>query len=78
MLQVGNLVKAGAIARTAHAAHGRILQLQATARGRALLKRCRGRVAGVEAEIAALLSVEEGPVIRRWLSALAERLAEGR
>src|SRR5512143_3499761 len=36
---VGNLERNGAIAKTAHAEHGRILQLGATAKGRVLLKR---------------------------------------
>ena len=38
---VRNLVRAGAIEKSAHAAHGRILRLTATARGQALLRRCR-------------------------------------
>ena len=38
---VRNLERDGAIEKTAHATHGRILRLHATARGQALLKRCR-------------------------------------
>jgi DNA-binding MarR family transcriptional regulator len=46
---VRNLERDGAIAKTAHATHGRILRLQATAQGQTLLKRCpraRGRDRG--------------------------------
>lgn len=73
---VGNLEKAGAIEKSAHALHGRILQLTATARGRALLGRCRARVMGVEKELGGLLGRNEQKVVRRWLSAVAEKLTE--
>ena len=75
---VRNLEKAGAIEKTAHAVHGRILRLTATARGQALLKRCRVRVSDVEDRIARLAGREEERVVRRWLSAVAETLAAGR
>src|SRR5215204_5329434 len=45
---VSNLERADAIAKSAHAVHGRILQLTATPKGQALLKRCRSRVMEVE------------------------------
>ena len=41
---VGNLERDGAVEKSAHATHGRILRLHATPKGRALLKRCRARV----------------------------------
>lgn len=75
---VRNLKRDGAIGKTAHATHGRILHLHVTARGQALLKRCRGRVAGVEAELAGLLGEDEERLVRRWLSGVAEKLADGR
>lgn len=75
---VGNLQKAGAISKTAHAEHGRILQLSATPRGRTLLKRCRRRVSVVEEQIARLLPREDERAVRRWLSAVAEAMTEGR
>jgi DNA-binding MarR family transcriptional regulator len=75
---VRNLARDGAIAKTAHATHGRILRLHATAKGTALLKRCRGRVQEVEKGVAALLGRDEERAVRRWLSAVAERLTEGR
>lgn len=75
---VRNLERDGAVEKTAHATHGRILRLHATTRGQALLKRCRGRVAEVEAELAGLLGKDEERLVRRWLSAVAEKLADGR
>jgi DNA-binding MarR family transcriptional regulator len=75
---VRNLEKAGAIAKTAHAVHGRILQLEATARGRTLLARCRARVHAIDDRIAALAKRDEERVIRRWLSAVAETLGKDR
>jgi len=67
---VRNLERDGAIAKTAHATHGRILRLQATSKGLALLKRCRTRVGALEAEMARSLRRDEERAIRRWLSAL--------
>jgi DNA-binding MarR family transcriptional regulator len=75
---VRNLERDGAIEKTAHATHGRILRLSATPKGQALLKRCRARVAVLEAELAGLLGREEQRTVRRWLSAVAEKLAEDR
>ena len=71
---VRNLEKAGAIEKSAHAVHGRILRLTATAKGQALLRRCRGRVMDVEDRIAGLVGRDEEKVVRRWLSAVAEAL----
>jgi len=71
---VRNLEKGGAIQKSADAVHGRILRLQATAKGQALLKRCRVRVMEVEDQLNALAGKEEERVIRRWLSAVAETL----
>ena len=75
---VRNLVRAGMVEKSAHAAHGRILRLTATAKGQALLKRCRARVMAVEERLNDLVGRDEERVVRRWLSAVAETLAEGR
>jgi DNA-binding MarR family transcriptional regulator len=72
---VGNLEKAGAVEKSAHASHGRILQLSATAKGQSLLKRCRARVMEVEDKIGGLVGRDEERVVRRWLSAVAETLS---
>jgi DNA-binding MarR family transcriptional regulator len=71
---VRNLERDGAIGKTAHATHGRILRLHATAKGQALLKRCRARVAEIEAQFGGLLGKDEEKVVRRWLSAVAGTL----
>src|SRR3954468_15261233 len=65
---VRNLEKAGAIRKAADAEHGRILRLTATAKGQALLRRCRARVAEVDERLASLLGRDEERVVRRWLS----------
>jgi DNA-binding MarR family transcriptional regulator len=75
---VRNLERAGAVAKTAHAEHGRILQLAATARGVALLKRCRSRVQAVERALSGLVGPAEEKTVRRWLSAVAEVLSDGK
>jgi DNA-binding MarR family transcriptional regulator len=74
---VGNLEKAGAITKAADAEHGRILRLTATAKGQALLKRCRTRVTTVDDRLAGLVSRDEERVVRRWLSAVGEALGKG-
>jgi DNA-binding MarR family transcriptional regulator len=75
---VRNLERAGAVAKTAHAEHGRILQLGATPKGVALLKRCRSKVQAVERAISGLVTPAEEVTVRRWLSAVAEALSEGK
>jgi DNA-binding MarR family transcriptional regulator len=75
---VRNLENAGAIEKSAHAVHGRILQLAVTAKGQALLRRCRSRVHAIEDRIAALVGRDDERVIRRWLSAVAETLGKKR
>ena len=71
---VRNLEKAGAIEKSAHAMHGRILRLNATAKGLVLLKRCRSRVMEVEDRISGLAGRSDERAIRRWLSAVAAEL----
>ena len=71
---VRNLVRGGAIEKTAHAVHGRVLRLTATAKGQALLKRCRVKVEEGEGRIAALVGKDEEKAVRRWLAAVAEEL----
>lgn len=73
---VRNLVRAGLVEKTADAVHGRILRLRATTPGEALLKRCRARVEKVETRIGGLLQGDEDKVVRRWLSAVGDKLSE--
>ncbi len=76
---VGNLKRSGALVSRPHAVHGRIQQLEVTAAGKKLLARCKRRVEGVEAQIAAGLTPAEERAIRRWLVRVAtERAAAGR
>lgn len=77
-LIVSNLVKAGAVEKSADPAHGRILRLQATAEGEALLKRCKAHVQEVEEQIAGLVGREEEKVVRRWLAAVGAKLTMDR
>ena len=73
---VRNLERMGAIRKSADAEHGRILRLTATAKGQALLKRCRARVKEVDDRLAALVGRDEERVVRRWLSAVGEALSK--
>lgn len=72
---VRNLVRAELVGKTADAVHGRILQLHATPRGEALLKRCRARVMAVEGRLLALLDRDEEQVVRRWLVDVGNKLS---
>jgi DNA-binding MarR family transcriptional regulator len=67
---VRNLVRAGAIAKSADPEHGRILKLEATDKGRAQLKRCRTRVTAVETRLAKSLNKTDERAVRRWLAAV--------
>ena len=71
---VRNLEKGGAIQKSADAVHGRILRLQATAKGQALLKRCRVRVMEVEDRISGLAGKDDDKIVRCWLASVAEEL----
>lgn len=75
---VANLLRAGHVARRPHPVHGRIRQIETTAKGAALLRRCRERVMAAERRLAAGLSRAEERTIRRWLVRVAiEARAEG-
>jgi DNA-binding MarR family transcriptional regulator len=73
---VGNLEKAGAIARRKHPTHGRALQWVLTAKGEKLLAAARSRAHAMEAKMAALLPKGAEPMVRAWLSALATKLTK--
>jgi DNA-binding MarR family transcriptional regulator len=68
---VTNLERAAALARTPHAIHGRILQLDLTEKGKRLLQEGRERARNVERELAQALSSNEEKLIRRWLVGVA-------
>ena len=75
---VRNLERMGAIRKSADAEHARILRLTATAKGQALLKRCRIRVNEIDDKLGRLAGREEERVVRQWLAAVAETLAADR
>lgn len=73
---IGNLERDGAIKKTPHPVHGRVLQWTLTGHGVRLLDKCRGRVAAVERRLVAGLGAREEVIIRRWLSKIALDLQE--
>jgi DNA-binding MarR family transcriptional regulator len=74
---IGNLERDGAIRKTPHPAHGRVLQWTLTHRGVGLLDQCRRRVTIVERLLVTGLSAKAEVTIRRWLSRIASDLHEG-
>lgn len=64
---VANLERMGAIARTPHAVHGRVLQIEVTPAGNDLLAQCKSSVETVDQALLAGLSSDERQVVRRWL-----------
>jgi DNA-binding MarR family transcriptional regulator len=70
---IGNLERAGLIARSAHPVHGRVQVNALTKTGRTLLSRCKERAAKADAELRVGISPDEEAVIRRWLVSLAKR-----
>jgi DNA-binding MarR family transcriptional regulator len=73
---IGNLERDGAIQKTPHPVHGRMLQWTLTRRGAALLGKCRNRVNAVERRLVAGLGANAEITIRRWLSKIAADLHE--
>jgi DNA-binding MarR family transcriptional regulator len=68
---IGNLERDGAIKKTPHPVHGRVLQWTLTPHGSSLLGKCRRRVDTVERRLVSGLGSKEEVVIRRWLSRIA-------
>lgn len=52
--------------------HGRILSIERTAAGQALLQRCRERVQALEQQLAASLGPEDEATVRAWLAGIAD------
>ena len=73
---IGNLERDGAIKKTPHPVHGRILQWTLTGHGARLLGKCRSRVTAVERRLVAGLDAREELIIRCWLSKIALDLQE--
>jgi DNA-binding MarR family transcriptional regulator len=73
---IRNLERAGAIRKTPHPVHGRLLQWTLTRRGRILLDKCRRHAKTVERRLMAGLTFRAQATIRRWLSEIAAELQE--
>lgn len=71
---IRNLERAGAIRKTPHPVHGRLLQWTLTRRGGRLLERCRRHANALERRLTAGLSIKAQVTIRRWLSKIATDL----
>jgi DNA-binding MarR family transcriptional regulator len=72
----GNLERDGAITKTPHPVHGRVLQWTLTRHGASLLGKCRSRVSVVEQRLVAGLGAKEEVIVRRWLSRIAADLQQ--
>ena len=73
---IRNLERDGAIRKTPHPVHGRLLQWTLTRRGLALLEQCRRHARALERRLAAGLSVRVQSTVRRWLSRIAADLKQ--
>jgi DNA-binding MarR family transcriptional regulator len=71
---IRNLERDGAIRKTPHPMHGRVLQWTLTRRGETLLDRCRRHALGLERRLMAGLSNKAQATIRRWLAKIATDL----
>lgn len=69
---IANLERAGTIKRMPHDVHGRILQIELTPDGRALLRRCRERVQKLEQELCSGLDENAEAAVRAWLVRVAK------
>jgi DNA-binding MarR family transcriptional regulator len=73
---IRNLERDGAIRKTPHPVHGRLLQWTLTRRGLILLDRCRRHASALERRLTAGLSARARGTIRRWLSSIAADLQQ--
>jgi DNA-binding MarR family transcriptional regulator len=71
---IRNLERDGAIKKTPHPVHGRVLQWTVTRRGAALLDKCRRHAQAIERRLVARLSAKDQITIRRWLAQIAANL----
>lgn len=71
---IRNLERDGAIRKTRHPIHGRLLQWTLTRRGAVLLGKCRRHALAIERRLARGLSTSTQAAVRRWLSKIATDL----
>jgi len=74
---IRNLERDGAILKTPHPVHGRMLQWTLTPHGLDLLQKCRRHAHALERRLADGMSEKELATIRRWLAKIASDLQEG-
>jgi DNA-binding MarR family transcriptional regulator len=74
---IRNLERDGAIRKTPHPVHGRLLMWTLTRRGGMLLDKCRRHAHALERRLAAGLGAKAQITVRRWLSRIAAELTEG-
>ena len=75
---IRNLERDGAIKKTPHPVHGRVLQWMLTRRGNTLLDQCRRPVQALERRLVAGLGAKAQATVRRWLSKIAADLQQDR
>lgn len=73
---IRNLERDGAIEKTSHPVHGRMLQWTLTRRGTRRLESCRRRALALERRLAAGLNAKSQAMVRRWLAKIATDLQE--
>jgi DNA-binding MarR family transcriptional regulator len=73
---IRNLERDGAIRKSAHPVHGRVLQWTLTRRGETRLAKCRRHVKALERRLMAGLSAKAQVTVRRWLSEIAADLQQ--
>jgi DNA-binding MarR family transcriptional regulator len=73
---IRNLERDGAIRKTPHPVHGRMLQWTLTRRGGALLDTCRRRAVALERRLVKGVGMKAQVTIRRWLSKIAADLQQ--
>jgi len=71
---IRNLERDGAIRKTPHPVHGRVLQWTLTRRGATLLAKCRRRAMAVERRLSSVLNARTKTTVRRWLARIAVEL----
>jgi DNA-binding MarR family transcriptional regulator len=71
---IRNLERDGAVQKTPHPVHGRVLQWALTRRGLTLLEKCRRPVMVLERRLAAGLDAQALAAIRHWLAKIATDL----
>jgi DNA-binding MarR family transcriptional regulator len=74
---IANLERDGAIRKTQHPIHGRVLQWTMTRRGDTLLGKCRRHARALERRLTTGLGTKAQLTVRRWLSKIATDLQDG-